>query len=108
MRLSIYKVWCTKTQLVYVGHTADVTRRLQQHERRPPARMKAGAAKYQPFRQYFKLVVLAACTSPSMANHLESLYICQFNSTQSGYNNLKGPPTKTAKFWALERHRRKG
>lgn len=93
---------CGATGRCYVGQTTDLTRRLSQHRRTPPLRMKADVQALQFFDAHFRVDVLARADSPKAANALEQHHIrVQGAAGDMGYNDLKGAPAVTPRYHAM-------
>jgi hypothetical protein len=66
--------------------------------------MRADAQLYKPFRTYFTMHVLeSGIRTEAKAIELENKYIVEYDSIKSGYNDLKGNPTRCKKWWFLYR-----
>ncbi len=88
----------------YVGHTTQtLARRVAQHRRSPPRRMKGDAAAHQPWDANFRARVLLTCTSAHTADLMEKHYIKQLKATsERGYNDLPAAPGRCARFYAMQ------
>lgn len=83
----VYCVICTANDKCYIGMTGRAPeKRLKEHRRDPPYRMRRDVRRYQPFDEHFKLLVLAEAGSKEDAELLEEFFIWKFDTVKRGYN----------------------
>ena len=65
----------------------------------PPIRMKTDAIKYIPFKSHFVLDIFYSCANKAESDRVEAETIMSLKMLgKSGYNVMKGNPTKGPKF----------
>ena len=87
---------------MYVGQTRNLRARIAQHQRQPPARMRADVAALVPWEQHFVVRRLQTASTQRRADGLERAYIAQLGAMgPQGYNKLDGPPGRSTRGQAV-------
>jgi hypothetical protein len=88
---------------VYVGQTISPHRRLRQHVRFPPLKMRADAKLYKPFDQHFYMDVVYTTTQKYLADRMEKTLIWKYQSESlKSYNIMRGRPSGDPLYWMLK------
>jgi predicted GIY-YIG superfamily endonuclease len=89
----------------WFGYTTDPVRRLAQHLAHPVKRMKADIPPGGSFHHTFSFKVVYEYSTQHAAEQCEARLIERFKTTENefGYNDLRGKPSWSKKFWYLKR-----
>ena len=101
----MYVVTCKDNGKVYVGTTVNVNRRMGQHRRSPPLKMRPDAAKYQPFNDHFTCKLRHTFTTLLAALATEARLIVELKARDPafGYNVCRSSPGRAAWFRIRQR-----
>ena len=89
---------------VYVGQTVSPDKRLRQHARIPPVKMRGNATLYIPFADHFYMDVVFTTTQKRLADRKKKQLIRMYQSEPlRSYNILRGRPTADLLYWMLKR-----
>ena len=89
---------------VYVGQTTSSQRRLREHARSPPLKMRADAKLYIPFEEHFHMDVEYRTTQKSLADRMEKKLIKNYQSEPlKNYNIIRGPRSADLLYWMLKK-----
>ena len=89
---------------VYVGQTTSQQRRLREHTRSPPLKMRADAKLYVPFEEHFQMDIVYRTTRKYLADRMEKKLIKNYQSEPlKSYNIIRGRPSADPLYWMLRR-----
>ena len=89
---------------IYVGQTTSPQRRLRQHKRSPPLKMRADARLYVPFEEHFDMNIEYRTTRKYLADRIEKKLIKKYQSEPlKSYNIMRGRPSADPLYWMLKR-----
>jgi predicted GIY-YIG superfamily endonuclease len=89
---------------VYVGQTLSPQRRLRQHARSPPLKMRADAKSFKPFEEHFHMDVVYTTSRKYLADKMEKKLIWNYQSEPlKSYNIMRGRPSGDPLYWMLKR-----
>lgn len=94
----VYHLVNTLNNRTYVGKTDNPTRRLSQHRRNPPARLRSDLlAVGKTFDDIVLFAIAHECATLRAASHFEQLDIARLDtrSRSKGYNTLRGGSVQT-------------
>ena len=78
---------------VYVGQTTSPQRRLREHTRFPPLKMRADVKLYVPFKEHFQMDIVYRTTQKYLADRMEKKLIKKLPiGASKKLQYYKGPP----------------
>jgi predicted GIY-YIG superfamily endonuclease len=97
---SVYSIRHRATGRVYIGVTSNLRRRIAQHRKKPPQRMRKDLQAAASFDAAFEVTVLLSTTDQRAANEAEKQYIAEYKAQgPDGYNKFPGKPGSSKAFW---------
>lgn len=79
----------------------DLQRRLAQHWRNPPRRMRSDAQGLRHITDAFEVTVLGSAATRALAHELETIWIARLGAQgPNGYNLLPADPAHSRAYWA--------
>ena len=96
---------CDKdNERIYVGQTTSPQRRLRQHARPSPLKIRAYARLYVPFKEHFHMNIEYRTTWKYLADRIEKKLIKKYQSEPlKSYNIMRGCPSADPLYWMLKR-----
>jgi hypothetical protein len=111
-QINIYCIVHRENNRVYIGQTRDLKKRIGEHQRRPPRRMKgdwdAAKGKGKVWKDVFAVKVLDRVGEQKQADTLERRFTFCYKSTgKNGYNMVRGQPFTCNTFWRYKKDKGK-